>query len=146
MEIKRPRLYRAGKPKDWAIGTAAYGARGIAFIAGSTGRDPSTDVTARGMKAQTKVAMEHIKKSLEEFGTSLENILHIWYYLPGPFPHGLLYDQRYIDMWETIEEFWKENCPEFCLDKNTPADTLLGVECLAYPELLVEITVVAAIP
>ena len=146
MEIKRPRLYRGGKPKEWAIGTAAYGAGGIVFLSGSTGRDPSKDVTVRGMEAQTRVALEHIKKSLEDFGTSLENILHIWYYMPGPFPHGLLSDPKNMERERALEKFWKENCPDFCQEKNPPASTLLGVECLAYPELLVEITVVAAIP
>ena len=146
MEIKRPQLYRAGKPKGWAIGTAAYGARGIVFLSGATGRDPDTDQTVRGMKTQVRIAMEHIKKSLEEFGTSLENILNIWYYMAGPFPHGLYYDPKNIEREEALEEFWKKNCPEFCQDKNPPADSLIGVECLAYEELLIEITVVAAIP
>ena len=146
MEIKRPPLYRAGKPRPFAVGTAAFGASSIVFLSGATGVDPDTGKEVEGMKAQTRTAMEHIRKSLEDFGTSLSNILYFKVNVAGQFPDGLVTSQASKDMYEELEEFWKEYCPEFCVDKNPPASTLVGVTALAWPELLVEFEVVAAIP
>lgn len=146
MEIKRPPVYRAGKPRPFAIGTTATGARGIVFLSGATGADPETGKEVKGIKAQTRIAMEHIKKSLEGFGTSLSNILYFKVNVAGLFPDGLVTSQTCKDMYEELEDFWKKYCPEFCVDKTPPASTLVGVTALAWPELLVEFEVVAAIP
>jgi len=150
MKIDRRPCFRgtAGQ-MVWAQGAAVYGQRGLVLLSGSDGADPETNIVVEGRYAQTKVALEDIKKSLEDFGTSLENICHIWYYVVGPFTEDGKRVGLYLK-WEehakALEEFWAENCPEFCGDKNPPAATLLGVEALATPEMLIEILVIAAIP
>ena len=89
--------------------------------------------------------MENIKARLEEYGSSLKNILFWRRYIKGEFPNGILNDPRYQEMDKALQEFWQENCPELLKGTNPPASTLLGVTALAQPECLIEIEVVAAI-
>ena len=132
----------AGKPSGFAEGTAVYGTRGFVFLSGVIGTDPETGETPEGMGAQTRVALEHIKQSLEKFGSSLENICHTWYYVVGSFPNGISNDPKAQERTDALVQFWEENCP----GTHRPAATLVGVTALVRPELLVEITVIAAIP
>lgn len=142
MEIKRPMGMSAGKPLGFAEGTAVFGAKGFVFLSGIIGTDPKTGITPEGIGPQTKVALEHIKESLEEFGTSLENICHVWYHVVGSFPNGIASDPKGQERRKALVEFWEEHCPNI----PRPAATEIGITALVQPELLVEITVVAAIP
>lgn len=142
MEIKTPMAMRAGKPLGFAEGSAVIGAKGFVFLSGITGTDPKTGETPEGMAAQTRVALEHIKASLKEFGTSLENICHVWYHVVGTFPNGITNDLKEHERKNTLEEFWKKHCP----DKPKPPGTLIGTTALIRPDLLIEVTIIAAIP
>ena len=87
-------IYHAGKKMHWTTGHAVWNMGGIVFLSGSEGRDPDTDIPRPGIKAQAKLALERIKARLEEFGTSLDNILHLTYYVVGPdFPNGVQEDE-----------------------------------------------------
>lgn len=145
MEIQRAPIVIAGQAREWARGTGVTGARGFVFLSGSVGLDPNTGKIVEGAGEQAKLAMENIKAALAEYGSSLKNIVHIWQYVKGQFPNGVLNDPRYSEISNVIEEFWKQNCPEFLPENNPPAETLLGVTSLAWPELHLEIMVVAAI-
>ena len=102
-------------------------------------------MVAEGAYAQTKMALVKIKQRLEEFGTSLENICHMWWYIVGPdFPVGVQDDPKCQEAGKAVVEFWKENCPQF--SRNPAAATLIGVAGLGKKEMLVEIMVIAAIP
>jgi len=139
VEIRRPPDLRAGQPLGWAKGAAVIGAKGFVFLSGVTGRDPKTGKPVEGVKAQTKVIFESIKRKLEELGTSLENICHIRMDWTG----------ESAGAWEALQEFWKENCPRFAEDnpdRDPPAMTGLQVTALALPEMFIEVTVIAAIP
>jgi enamine deaminase RidA (YjgF/YER057c/UK114 family) len=85
---------------------------------------------------------------LVEFGTSLDNILHLTYYGVGPdFPNGVQEDQKWRDVTEVLDAFWKENgVPQFSSENYAPASTLLGLSSLAQKGMLIEIQVVAALP
>ena len=145
MQKKRFNVYHGGKLMPWATGTAVWDAKGFVFLSGAEGRDPDTDVVAEGAYAQTKMALAKIKQRLEEFGTSPDNICHIWYYTVGPdFPVGVQDDPKSQERIKALQEFWKENCPQFLT--NPPASTLLGIAGLARKEMLIEIMVIAAIP
>ena len=139
MEIRRPFATIAGKRMAWAKGTAVTGAKGFVFLAGATGRDPKTgEVVAGGMDAQMKVIFEDIKSRLEELGTSLENICHIR--MDWTDPTGVM---------DALEKVWKEYCPRFAEDnpdRDPPAMTGLGVAALHAPGMLIEVSVIAAIP
>lgn len=141
-------VYHAGKKMAWTTGHAVWNMGGIVFLSGAEGRDPDTDIAREGIAAQTKLALEKIKTRLEEFGTSLDNILHLWYYIVGPeFPNGVQYDPKFKDVSKVLDEFWKENgVPQFCSENYPPAATLLGISGLGQKEMLIEIQAVAALP
>ena len=145
MEINRTPTVIAGQPMAWAKGTSAIGARGFVFLSGCTGTDHTTGKTPEGAGEQARIAMETIKAELAQFGSSLKNIMHIWEYVKGEFPNGVVNDPKWAEITKAMQEFWKENCPEFLSDNNPPASTLLGVTSLARPEYHLEIMVVAAI-
>jgi len=141
-------VYHAGRKMEWSTGCAVWNMGGIVFLSGSEGRDPDTDIPRPGIKAQAALALEKIKTRLEEFGTSLDNILHVWYYVVGPdFPNGVQYDPKWQEACEAIEAFWVESgYPQFCHDKSPLAGTLVGVSGLGHKDMLIEIQVVAALP
>lgn len=97
---------------------------------------------------QARIAMKKIKERLEEFGTTLAMICHVWYYIKGPdFPNGVALDPKWIEAKEAIEAFLVESgYGEMCRDKKPPATTLLGISSLALKKMLIEITVIAALP
>jgi len=145
MEIHRSPLIVAGKPRGYAKGTRVIGAKGFVWLSGVVGFDPDTGEIPEGMREQTKLTMANIKSRLEEYGISLKNIVLLRQYFKGEFPNGMFNDPKYPECAAVIEEFWKENCPEFLKENNPPALTIVGVTALARPQLLLEIDVVAAV-
>ena len=145
MEIHRTPLIVAGRPRGYAKGTRAIGAKGFVWLSGVVGFDPDTGEIPEGMREQTKLIMANIKSRLEEYGTSLKNIVHLRQYFKGEFPDGVFNDPKYPEYAAVVEDFWKENCPEFLKENNLPALTIIGVTTLARPQLLLEIDVVAAV-
>lgn len=145
MEIKRSPVIIAGKPAVYAKGSAVTGGKGHVFLSGSVGVDINTGNVPKGAGEQARLALENIKARLEEYGSSLNNILLIRKYIKGEFPNGIVTDPIYQEISDAIESFWAEHCPEFLNDNNPPASTLLGVSALAQKDYLLEIEVVAAI-
>ncbi len=146
MEIQRSLVVIAGKHIPYASGTTVTGAKGVVFLSGAVGEDPDTGIVPEELGEQARLALEAIKQRLEEYGSSLKYILHVWVYMVGQFPNAIRNDPHWQEYVNAAEAFWKENDPE-CLRANNPlANTLLGVTSLALPEYKLEIQVVAAIP
>ena len=144
MEIYRTHWQE--KSLHWAKGTKVIGARGFVFLSGFVGEDPKTGIFPEGYGAQTTLALEGIKESLEELNTSLKNICHIMWHVVGEFTNGVQDDPRNDERRKAEQEFWAKYCPEFAMGKNPPSSTFAVVSALAKPEVLLEITVIAAIP
>lgn len=100
----------------------------LVFVAGQTGRHPTTGEVGRGVREQTRFALERIKTILAAAGTSLDNVLTVTTHLT-----------RREDLADYNEEYGKY----FPADK--PARTTVEV-MLNAPDLLVEITVTAGMP
>ena len=100
----------------------------LVFVAGQTGRHPTTGEVGRDIREQTRNVLERIKRILEAAGTSLDNVLTVTTHLT-----------KREDLAAYNEEYGKH----FPADK--PARTTVHVQLNA-PELLVEITVTACIP
>jgi len=146
VEIKREPLIIAGQNKGYAKGTAVIGARGTVYLSGAVGIDPATGEVPEAIGEQTQLALEAIKARLQEYGSELKYIMHIWCYMKGRFPdsiHNAPGTKEYV---RVKNEFWREHCPEFLRQNSPPASTMLGVTALALPEYKLEIQVVAAIP
>ena len=129
----------------YAKGTRIKGANGFVFLSGSVGMD-TEDRIPETIGGQTMLAMKNLKRRLEEYGSSLENILFVRTYLKGDFPDGIINDSKFRECSAVMQDFWKEHCPEFLRQNNPPASTLIGVTSLARAEFLIEIEVKAAIP
>ena len=100
----------------------------LVFVAGQTGRHPTTGEVGRDIREQTRNVLERIRRILEAAGTSLANVLAVTTHLT-----------KREDLAAYNEEYGKY----FPADK--PARTTVHVQLNA-PELLVEITVTACIP
>ncbi len=146
MEKKTYPLYYGGKKMVWSKGTVVKDANGFVFLSGTEGIDPKTGNLIPGAEAQARMCMEKIKSRLEEMGASLDNIVQITTYIAGEFPNGVLNSPTFVEAWRVVDEFFKEHCPDLCSDKNRPSSTLVGVPSLASKGMLIEITVVAALP
>ena len=142
------RVFHANQLMPWSTGMAVWGAGGFVFLSGAEGIDPDTDVVLEGIGSQTRLALEKIKERLEEFGTSLDNICHLWYYVKGPeFPEGVHNDPKWVEASKAIDEFWLESgYPELASNRAPLPSTLLGISSLAQKEMLIEITAIAALP
>jgi enamine deaminase RidA (YjgF/YER057c/UK114 family) len=145
MEIRRSPVIIAGSPAVYAKGSAVTGAKGTVFLSGSVGVDVNTGKVPEGAGEQARLAMENIKARLEEYGSSLSNILLVRKYIKGDFPNGIVAEPIYQEISGAVEKFWAEHCPEFLKENNPPASTLLGISALAQSDYLLEIEVVAAI-
>jgi len=100
----------------------------LVFVAGQTGRHPSTGEVGRDVREQTCNALERIKLILEAAGTSLEQVLTVTTHLTTR-ENLAAYNEEYNKYFPT----------------NKPARTTVEV-MLNSPELLVEITVIAGLP
>jgi len=101
----------------------------LVFVAGQTGRHPTTGEVGKDIREQTRNTLERIKVILAAAGTSLDNVLSAMTHLT-----------RVQDLAAYNEEYAKY----FPMDK--PARTTVTVASLNSPELLIEITVIACIP
>jgi 2-iminobutanoate/2-iminopropanoate deaminase len=100
----------------------------LVFVAGQTGKRPSTGEVGRDFREQTPNALERIKLILQAAGTSLDNVLTVTTHLTKREDLAA-YNEEYAKYFPT----------------NQPARTTVEV-MLNSPELLVEITVTAGIP
>jgi 2-iminobutanoate/2-iminopropanoate deaminase len=100
----------------------------LVFVAGQTGRHPTTGEVGRDVREQTRNVLERIKLILEAAGTSLDNVLTVTTHLTKREDLAA-YNEEYAKYFPT----------------NKPARTTVEV-MLNAPELRVEITVTACIP
>jgi 2-iminobutanoate/2-iminopropanoate deaminase len=100
----------------------------LVFVAGQTGRHPTTGEIGRDIREQTHNVLERIKRILEAAGTSLDNVLTV---------------TTHLTKREDLAAYNAEYAKYFPTDK--PARTTVEV-MLNSPELLVEITATACIP
>ncbi len=136
----------------WSTGTAVWGAGGFVFPAGVGGGaaeayDEKYTLEGVPIGQQAKEALGKIKKNLEEFDTSLENITHVWYYIVGTdWPDGVYSHPRCQEAWQAIDEFWRENAPSLAHNKDPLPNTLIACTGLGRKNQLIEILVIAALP
>jgi len=96
----------------WPTGVALSGAAGFVFLSGAEGQTKAVWEIEEGMAGQTRLTLEKIKERLEQFGTSLNNICHMWIYIVGSeFPDGVGADPKWREAAEVTGDFWKGNCP-----------------------------------
>jgi len=101
----------------------------LVFVAGQTGRHPTTGELGADIREQTRNVLERIKLILEAAGTSLDNVLTATTYLTNR---------------DDLDAYNEEYAKYFSTQK--PARTTVTVAALNDPRLVIEITVTACIP
>ena len=123
-------IQQGGETMVWGKGAVA---NGFVFLSGAEARSDDTDEPVEGVKAQTELALDRIKKRLEEAGARLDDVVKfVWY----------LRDRELIAEFYEARDGWLEReCPELVRERSY-ASTLLIVG-LAKEEMLVEIDCIA---
>jgi enamine deaminase RidA (YjgF/YER057c/UK114 family) len=155
MEIKTNKLYYGGKLMPWGKSCVVKNPNGWIFLGGTEGINPDTKIRITpaekhqpvdvlpDIESQAQLCFQKIKSALEDEGSSLNNIVKMWYYIVGDFPEGLAYSDTWLKICQVREEFFKEHAPQLCCDNTPPTFDLIGVKHLALPDMLIEIAVVA---
>ena len=132
-----PTIY-AGKQMPWG---KAVVVDNLIFMGGSSGRLRTTGMVDPAKRndaaAQVEDAMDKIKDWLEELGSSLENIVKVTIYVKDMQKDGAAVHKAY-------EDYFQRYAPSVV--NEWPAETIVGVDSLYYPEMLVEIDITAVIP
>jgi enamine deaminase RidA (YjgF/YER057c/UK114 family) len=111
--------------------TAAHGGS-IAFVSGQVSVDSSGKVVGAGnIEAQAVQVFENIKAALTAIGASFENVIKLNIYIVG------FSQERRKAVMDVRARYISQG--------NPPAATMVGVDQLVEPELLVEVEAVAAI-
>ncbi len=104
-------------------------------IAGQTGMTAQHQIVEGGLKAQALQAFRNIREIVELAGGSIENIVHLtWYLADGPAARSFMEDA--IDVTMARAEI---------LPGIAPGSTAVRVKELLTPEILIEIQTVAAL-
>lgn len=105
-------------------------ARKTVYISGQIGIDPQGKIQ-EGLRAQTVQVFENLKTALASVGATFDNVLKVTYLIVNLKPE----DRNIVR--EIRAGYFNPTQP--------PASTLIGVQALALPELLIEIEAIAAI-
>ena len=119
-----------GAPSNYTHVVAASGGS-IVFISGQIGMDAAGNIAGDTLEAQGTQVFENLKVCLESVGATFANVLKLTTYIVNYKPE----DRAIIGGLRS----------KYLPSTNPPASTLVGVQALAVPGLLVEIEAVAAI-
>jgi 2-iminobutanoate/2-iminopropanoate deaminase len=109
----------------------------LVFLSAAGGRTMETgEVNSATLVDQMKVALDKIRASLTEAGTSMDNIVKTTMLLKRVEDYDL--------MRKTEREYWQKYAPR--LIEEPPASTFFQPVSLSKPDMLVEIDVIAIIP
>lgn len=123
-------IQHAGQTMVWGKGAVAGG---LVFLSGAEARGDGDDVPVEGIRAQTELALDRIKKRLAEAGTGLDNVVKfVWY----------LTDRSHIENFYAARDGWLERHAPSLVRERSYASTLLIVG-LARDDMLVEIDCIA---
>lgn len=127
MKIKRNKIF-SGTPWEPLAGYArAVQAGDVVYVSGTTGTDPSGKVLAPGdAYAQTTQAIRNIENALKRLGLGLEHVVQTRIYITQ------------IDRWKDVAKAHAESFGEI-----HPATSIVGVQGLVDPEMMVEIEATA---
>ncbi|MGH9405203.1 MAG: RidA family protein [Terriglobia bacterium] len=125
--MKRSKIF-SGTPWEPVVGYArAVQAGEVVYVSGTTGTDPSGKVLSPGdAYAQTVQAIRNVENALKRLGLGLEHVVRTRIYVTD------------IDRWQEIAKAHAEFFGEI-----HPATSMIGVQRLIDPEMLVEIEATA---
>jgi enamine deaminase RidA (YjgF/YER057c/UK114 family) len=120
------------KPKFYTHAVAAEGARKLVYVSGQVSWDAAGAVVGKGdMRAQSEQVFKNVTAALKAAGAGWGDIVKMNGYMVG------MNAERVSAYREVRQRFLKEGA--------LPASTLVGVEALVHPDLLLEVEVIAAL-
>ena len=127
MKVKRSKTF-SGVPWETKVGySRAVNAGGTVYVSGTTGTDNAGKILSPGNAyEQTVQSLRNIEEALRRFGLGLEHVVRTRIYLTD------------IDRWEEVAKAHAEAFAEV-----HPATSMVGVNRLIDPEMLVEIEAIA---
>jgi enamine deaminase RidA (YjgF/YER057c/UK114 family) len=120
------------KPKFYTHAVSASGATQLVYVSGQVSWDASGAVVGKGdMRAQCEQVFKNLGAALKAAGAGWDDVVKMNGYMVG------MNAERVSAYREVRQRFLKEGA--------LPASTLVGVEALVHPDLLLEVEVVAAV-
>ena len=120
------------QPKFYTHAVTAEGARRLVYVSGQVSWDAAGAVVGKGdMRAQSEQVFKNVTAALKAAGAGWGDIVKMNGYMVG------MNAERVTAYREVRQRFLKEGA--------LPASTLVGVEALVHPDLLLEVEVVAAL-
>ena len=120
-----------GAPNNYTHVVSSNGGS-VVFISGQIGMDAGGNLAGNDLTSQGTQVFENLKTCLASVGATFENVLKLTTYIVNYKPEDRA----------TLGELRSKFLPKV----NPPASTLVGVQSLALPALLIEIEAVAALP
>ena len=109
----------------------------LVFLSGQTATDPQTArIETDIFQEQAAITLDHVRASLEETGTALENIVKTHVFLPNPEDRTMF---RKMEL-----EYYQKYAPS--LVEEPPGATVIHPLNLASPKLLIEMEAIAFVP
>jgi 2-iminobutanoate/2-iminopropanoate deaminase len=102
----------------------------LLFVSGQAGYDDNGQIVAGGFRAQGEQAFSNLRRALEAGGSGLGNVLKVTIFLTDM-------QTQFEEVVALRRKFWTQPYP---------ADTIVQVNALYLPEVLVEIEAIAAVP
>jgi enamine deaminase RidA (YjgF/YER057c/UK114 family) len=120
------------KPKFYTHAVTASGPAQLVYVSGQVSWDANGAVVGKGdMRAQSEQVFKNVGAALKAAGAGWDDVVKMNGYVVG------MSAERVSAYREVRQRFLKEGA--------LPASTLVGVEALVHPDLLLEVEVVAAI-
>ena len=120
------------QPKFYTHAVTAEGARRLVYVSGQVSWDAAGAVVGKGdMRAQSEQVFKNVSAALKAAGAGWGDIVKMNGYMVG------MNAERVTAYREVRQRFLREGA--------LPASTLVGVEALVHPDLLLEVEVVAAL-
>ena len=130
MKIDRLNPKELNAPRFYSHTVAVQGPGRMVYVSGQVSWDRDGKLVGKGdMRAQTKQVFENVAHALHAAGAAWKDVIKVNGYMVGMTP------QRLAEYREVRGSYLEAS--------QLPASTLVGVECLVDPDLLLEVEVVA---
>jgi len=120
------------EPRFFTHTVAVSGAAKLVYVSGQVSYDRIGAVVGKGdMRAQSEQVFASLTRNLKAAGATWSDVIKVNGYMVGMTPEAVT--------------AYREVRTRFFNPRKMPASTLVGVDCLVHPDLLLEVEVIAAL-
>jgi enamine deaminase RidA (YjgF/YER057c/UK114 family) len=119
------------EPRFFTHTVAVSGAAKLVYVSGQVSYDRIGAVVGKGdMRAQSEQVFASLTRNLKAAGATWSDVIKVNGYMVGMTPEAVTAIAKYAHVFQS---------------RKMPASTLVGVDCLVHPDLLLEVEVIAAL-